>query len=301
LYDKRAGVRVLTAEAEALRAAVGRALASNPAAPVLSVLDFGYGSGRVVNEFVEEYRRPLRVIAYDVASAGLRKAAAELMRKGFVEERPLRWEASACEGYVAGTVRRGEIAVVFVHGAEDDSADEVRALLVKANDGVPCLVTCSWYSAVAHIYGRQRRQEFFRALGEATQPTGEMVLAVGSTGDVVAEQALWAARLEAGTLGDAPIEVQGDVLYETELGQTNYYHVFGTDLGEQMAAITGPGQRWWVEGIRLPDDEFTSVAEEQANYRRVVAFNREKSGSAWTADDYRRLHTVAAFRSSRTS
>jgi hypothetical protein len=304
-YDARSGVRVLTAEADSLRLAVQRAASNNPDATEMSVVDFGYGSGRVVNEFIDDYPRlpcakPLRVIAYDVASAGLMKASDLLTRSGF-EAGPLEWDPSASEGYIVGSLRRRsrgvELTVVLVHGSENDSPDEVRALLLKANGGERALVTCSWYSALGHISGERRRRDFFMALDGATLRSGELVVSVSSTGDLVEDQEVWGQRLSAGTIGDAPVEVPGDVLYKTELGQTNYFHVFGTDLGEHMAAITEPGQRWWVEGIRFPDEEFATREEEQANYRRVVAFNRRKAGRPWTAADYRRLHTVAAFRS----
>ena len=39
-------------------------------------------------------------------------------------------------------------------------------------------------------------------------------------------------------------------MYATELGQSNFYHVFGIDLHDYMKAITRPNQYWWVEGIR---------------------------------------------------
>src|SRR5262249_18708846 len=94
-----------------------------------------------------------------------------------------------------------------------------------------------------------------------------------------------------------PIETPGDVVYDTELGQTNFYHEFGTDLNNHMAAITGSGQYWWVEGIRYPDEEFESEAAEQANYKRVCEANEKKRGRSWGPEDYREFHTVAAFRS----
>jgi SAM-dependent methyltransferase len=302
-YDNRSAVRVLTAEADAIRAASRRALASCPDAAELSMFDFGYGTGRVVNEFADEYPRvcdgrPLRVVAYDVSSVGLAKAAERLVAGNGFRTTGLTWRPLADRGYVAGSVTRDDVTIVFVHGSETDSAEQVRDLVLGANDGRPYLVTSSWYGGLGHVFGRHRRRELFEVLGEVTHPDGDLVVAVSGTADLVEDQAYWASRLAAGTTGGEPVEVPGDVLYETELGQRNYYHVFGTDLADYLREITGPGQRWWVEGIRLPDEEFASRAEEQANYRRVVAFNRAKGDAPWGPEDYRRLHTVAGFRSS---
>jgi len=80
----------------------------------------------------------------------------------------------------------------------------------------------------------------------------------------------------------------------TELGQRNYYHVFGLDLAEHVRRVCGPGQRWWIEAIRLPDDEFDSVEPGPANYERVGELNRKKRGEPWDEDDFRACHTVAA-------
>ena len=88
-------------------------------------------------------------------------------------------------------------------------------------------------------------------------------------------------------------------MYETELGQSNFYHVFSTDLNDHMRAITGWRQHWWVEGIRYPDEEFIRKPDERTNYQRVIKANRLKRGRIWTEEDYQEFHTVAAFRSAR--
>src|SRR3984885_2564018 len=89
-YDHRSAVRVLTAERNALNRAVERAIRSNPAARTISLFDFGYGTGRVTNEFIDSYvrnyaksKKNLLVVAYDVSSAGLKKAAEALCSRGF--------------------------------------------------------------------------------------------------------------------------------------------------------------------------------------------------------------------------
>ena len=89
----------------------------------------------------------------------------------------------------------------------------------------------------------------------------------------------------------------GDVIYETELEQQNFYHVFSTDLNEHMKAITTGDRYWWIEGIRCPDEEFDSQEAEQANYRRVREANKDKQQRLWDVPDYREFHSVAALRS----
>ena len=122
-------------------------------------------------------------------------------------------------------------------------------------------------------------------------------MTVSSTGDLVELQPEFAERLANGITGGFPIQAPGDLVYETELGQSNFYHVFGTELNDHMRAITGWRQHWWIEGIRYPGEEFPSKEAERANYRRVLKANETKRNRDWTADDYHEFHTVAAFRS----
>jgi hypothetical protein len=120
---------------------------------------------------------------------------------------------------------------------------------------------------------------------------------VSATGDLVELQPEWSERLANQDTKGFPVQDRGDVVYDTELGQPNFYHVFGTELNDHMAAITAEGQYWWVEGIRYPGEEFASSEEEQYNYQRVLKENDAKRGRIWDAADYGDFHTVAAFRS----
>ena len=129
-YDQRSAVRVLTAEREALRHAMDRALRSNRKARRINLFDFGYGTGRVTNEFIGSYAsqyaasgKDLQVVAYDVSSAGLVKAKEALCSDGFTVDGPITWTPEDTVGYIAGRVSKREagvtITVVFVHGHED--------------------------------------------------------------------------------------------------------------------------------------------------------------------------------------
>lgn len=302
-YDHRSAVRVLTAERDALNGAISRALKSHPDARRLSLFDFGYGTGRVTNDLAGQYtgQQDLLVAAYDVASVGLRKAAAELCSAGFEPAGSLAWAPDSDVGYIAGSVCREEagvrVTVVFIHGCENESPEVMSQLAVTANGGERYLVTTSWYSGIGHVPSEALRRDYFRGLSDLTSPAGEIVIAMSSTGDLVELQQEWARKLADGATSDFPVAMPGDVVYDTELGQANYYHVFSTDLDGHMDAITGSGQHWWVEGIRYPDEEFESHAAEQDNYQRVRKANERNRGRRWAADDYREFHTVAAFRS----
>jgi len=307
-YDHRSPVHVLTAEREALAEAVDRALKSNQDAQIINLFDFGYGTGRVTNELARSYLldyaaagKSLRIVAYDVSSVGLRKAQEALCAAGFTPDGRLSWQQDDAGGYISGSVRKEEaglaVSVVFVHGCEDQPPEVMHQLALRASDGEPYLVTTSWYSGLGHIPGQSLRGEYFRHLGAVTSLTGEMVLSVSSTGDLAEIQPEWERKRLDGDIGGFPIEVPGDVVYLTELGQANFYHVFGTDLNEHMAAITAAGQHSWVQGIRYPDPEFESQEAEQANYWRVRQANEGKRDRLWTAADFREFHTVAAFRS----
>ena len=162
LYDQRSVVRVLTAEREALSEAMGRALKSHPKVRQISLFDFGYGTGRVTNEMVANYAdqyialgKDLLVVAYDVSSAGLKKAQESLTSAGFTSARDLAWDPGALEGYIAGSIHKEEagirITVVFIHGREEDPPDVMHRLALRANDGDGCLVTTSWYSGLGHV------------------------------------------------------------------------------------------------------------------------------------------------------
>ena len=124
-----------------------------------------------------------------------------------------------------------------------------------------------------------------------------MILCLSSTGDLAEVQPEWSERLLAGDTNGFPVERSGDLVYRTELGQANFFHVFGIELNDYMESITAAGQHWWVEGIRYPGDEFGSRDAEQDNYSRVRLANLNKRGRSWDADDYREFHTVAALRS----
>lgn len=311
-YDLRSAVHVLTAERDALAEALNRTLESNGDAEKVTLFDFGYGTGRVTNELIKNYRhdyahwrKDLRVVAYDVSSVGLRKAQETLCSAGFVPEGRLEWEPDSTGGYIAGSVHKKEadvtVSVVFVHGDETASPEFMHQLALDANNGDRYLLTTSWYSGLGHVPGEKLRREYFCQLGALTSPTGEIVLSVSATGDLVEIQPEWSKKLEEGNVGDFPVTAPGDVVYVTELGQENFYHVFGIDLNEHMTAITSSDQRWWVRGIRYPDEEFQSSEEELDNYRRVLEANMGKRGRTWNADDYRQFHTVAAFRSPRKS
>jgi len=309
-YDRRSAVHVLNAERLALGHAVNRVLTSAPKTRTISLFDFGYGTGRVTNEFIGSYvdryselGKDLRVVAYDVSSVGLMKAKEALSSssKKFTEDAPITWRPEDAAGYVAGSVSKSKagvtITVVFVHGNEGQDPEVMRRLALEANDGRKYLLTTSWYSGLGHIPGERLRRDYFRQLGELTARRGEMVMSVSSTGDLEELQPEFSERLSSGITGGFPIQAPGDLVYETELGQSNFYHVFGTELNDHMRAIAGRGQHWWMEGIRYPGEEFSSRQAERDNYQRVRKANESKRDRTWDADDFREFHTVAAFRS----
>ena len=308
LYDQRSAVRVLTAEREALRRAMDRALTSNRGARRINLFDFGYGTGRVTNEFVGSYvsqygpwDKDLQVVAYDVSSAGLMKAKEVLCSDGFAPDGPISWVPGGMCGYIAGRISKREagvtITVVFVHGHENQHPSVMRRLALTASDGEKYHLTMSWYSGLSHIPGESLRREYFRQLGQLTSRRGEMSMSMSSTGDLAELQREFSERLASGITDGFPVQTKADLVYETELGQSNFCHVFGTELNDHMNAITGWRQHWWVEGIRYPEGEFASPEAEQANYRHVLKANDRKRNCVWGAADYREFHTVAAFRS----
>jgi len=310
-YDDRSAVHVLTAEMSALQGAVDRAAVSLSNNPVLSILDWGYGTGRVTNEFMISYpglrgnKREVRVVAYDVSRVGLEKAMHNLRTQGFDEQGQIAHPKQVTKGYIAGSFRRvmkdTTITCCFVHGHEEDTPDMIKNLLTEANNGESFSVTSSWYSGIGHMPGAARRQSTFKLLGDLTHPQGEIVVTTSATGDWVdGWQDIWQERLAQGYVGETPVCEPGDMMYETEIaGLFNFYHVYSTDLEECLEAThTDDGQKHWVEAIRFPDPEFVSQTEEQANYQQVVAFNQSIRGRLWTPDDYRQVHTVGGFRSS---
>ena len=237
-YDQRSAVRVLTAEREALRHAMERALRSNRRVLRINLFDFGYGTGRVTNEFIGSYARrytaagrDLRVVAYDVSSAGLVKAKEALCSEGFVADGPISWAPDEKTGYIAGCVSKRDanvtIAVVFVHGYEGQHPSMMRKLALMASDGEQYHLTTSWYSGLGHIPGERLRREYFRQLGRLTSRCGEMVMSMSATGDLAELQPEFSERLENGATDGFPIQVPGDLIYQTELGQSNYFHVYG--------------------------------------------------------------------------
>jgi SAM-dependent methyltransferase len=307
-YDQRSAVRVLTAEREALRHAMGRALQSSRRARRINLFDFGHGTGRVTHEFIGSYAdqyarsgKDLRVVAYDVSSAGLMKAKEALCSAGFAPDGPMTWAPGHTVGYIAGRISKREagvaITVIFVHAHEDQHPSVMRRLALTASEGEKYHLTTSWYSGLSHIPSESLRREYFRQLSKLTSPRGEMVISMPATGDLAELQREFSERMASWITDGFPIQASSDLVYETELGQSNFCHVFGVELNDHMRAITGWRQHWWVEGIRYPDEEFVSQKAEAANYRRVLKANDRKRDRIWDAADYREFHTVAAFRS----
>ena len=269
-YDQRSAVRVLTAEREALREAVDRALSSNRRARRINLFDFGYGTGRVTNEFIGSYAsryaasgQDLRVVAYDVSSAGLVKAKEALCADGFAADGLVTWAPDDKTGYIAGRVVKREagitISVVFVHGDEGQHPSVMRRLALAASDGEQYQLTTSWYSGLGHIPGEGLRREYFRELGNLLSRSGEMVMSMSATGDLAELQPEFSERLAYGAIDGFPIQVPGDLIYQTELGQPNYFHVFGTDLNDSYEGDNGPrsvlvgrGHSLPGRGVRLP-------------------------------------------------
>jgi hypothetical protein len=176
----------------------------------------------------------------------------------------------------------------------DQMAEQVRALVgVHEFD-----IVTSWYSALGHIVSSAVRHQFFAELSGLTRPLGELVVAVAATGDLVDEQAHLKRFMETGGQVAYPCESAQDLLYKTELGQVNFWHVFDVDLSAEMDCITGDGQHFWIRAIRFPDDEFESESDELQNYEKVVQKNLDMADSEWRSEDFEECHTVAARRSS---
>jgi hypothetical protein len=313
-YDHRSAVRVLTAEEQVLRRAVDRAVVAGPGTDEILLLDFGYGTGRVTNDLALDHQGPgglaaaggrdLHVIAYDVSLVGLRTAATHLHRRGF-EPITADVDPDGAPPPLRHVNEGVRATVTFVHGIEHDTGRghwvsdpaEMRAQVLRATDDRACTVMTSWYSGLGHIPGRELRSEFFTTLAQLTEPRGEMVIAVSTTGDPVDEQPDWARGLSRRVKRRLRLEEPTDVIYETELGQTNYWHRFGTDLDQHLAELRTAGQFCWTEAIRFPGPEFRNEREEQDNHRLVQEFNEGRRGRRWTADDYAAVHTAAVFRS----
>lgn len=313
LYDERSAVHVLTAELAAALGALVRADRCTPPDARLSLLDWGYGTGRITNDIAIDYPhipyhdqrvttfdRDLLIVAFDVSSVGLHQGAATLRRHGFAGA-PMT-TAGGVMGELTRTENGRTVTVRFVHGNEKAEPAATELLLKEA--GGPFSATVSWYSALGHIYGEKARRAALEVLGHVTQPRGELVLSVSSLGDLVEAQAEWWDRKQRGDLkgseveaAPGDIEVPGDVVYQTELGQQNYYHVFGPELTDLMQHTrTADGQRVRIQGIRGLDDEFESKEAELANYDRVRALNARCLRAGWAEESYRALHTVAAIR-----
>ena len=289
---------------DALEEAMSRAVATFPFARRISLFDFGYGTGRVIMTGSTARRvsacgqhQELRLVAYDVSSVGLRIAQERLHAAGYEPTRPVSGSRdppratslALCE---AGTDASAQSA--FVHGCEDEPPDVMRELALTANDGT---TTCSprLYGGLGHVPGGPQT-EYFRQLSEPTSPRGEIILCLSATGDLVEVQPEWGRRLAAGSTGGFPIERHGDLVYaQNSASRTST--ISGTELNDYMKSITTAGQRWWIEGIRYPGEEFESLEAEQANYRLVRQANERKRDRIWNAEDYREFHSIAAFRS----
>ncbi|MDQ1293218.1 MAG: hypothetical protein QG608_1099 [Actinomycetota bacterium] len=324
-YDNRSAVRVLRAEEQALRSSALRAL-RRCTGEWFTILDFGYGTGRVTNEFIEGYsslcqekgfRKNLRVIAYDVSSVGLQKAHRRLVEEQhFTPVHELEIKSDHSSGYVMGSVKKKangiELQIILVHANEEESTQRMTELVLSVNGDRPVDLTTSWYSGIGHVTGHDRRESYFTALGRTTRSRGELLIAVSATGDLDQEQEEWDRRRDDRKILGMPVPDAGDVIYLTELDQKNYWHVFSDDLAELLKGICGRKQSFWLEAIRFPGEEFSSRDDERPNFEQVCEFNRKLNcrkwprpylfprklrGRKWRSEHFRSCHTVAAIRS----
>ena len=292
LYDSRSAVRVLRAEREAMESAIRRILKSNRDLAELSVLDFGSGTGRVTRESILGYKtlgrslaregivppESVHVIAYDVSSVGLNIFAENLGSEGFKIVEDLNFQPTATTGYVAGQLeaRDGQLHLraSFVHGSENDEYERVAAVLMGANGGKPFSLGTSWYSAIGHLANCSDRARAVATMVEITGDKGELILAVAASGDMVDAQRIWANRLHTSQTLGFPISSPGDLIYETEIGQQNFWHVFGTDLHALLEECLPSSREYRIRAIRMPGEEFQDEASERINYQRALDFNR---------------------------
>lgn len=291
-YGTTSPVPVLTAEREALAGAIDRQQSSNNADEV-SMLDIGYGTGRIPNEVLLLWNGPkgLTLVAYDLAIEGLKRGIAGLLETGqFRRSTTRKHELEVLESTDLSAPKKLVSFILAHEGAND--AD----LLFDVNNGSPYDITTSWYGVVGHESDPKKRMELFRLLGKVTCESGEIVVTTSAIGDF---------NREHGSEGFRDLPCKGDgrnVIYETEApGVEEYIHLYGEDFEQNMEATrTAMGQKIWLEPIRLPGPEYMTPEDELRAHGELVRFRNEHNHYPWKHNEYAAVHTVGGFRSSQT-
>lgn len=290
-------VNTLTAERLAIAGSVRRLQKVMPEGSDITIVDYGYGVGRVPNELVSTWVGPgnLTVVAYDVSRSGLHRAFREMREHHltrFKEYEDTHRFVGECTSTEDDTFKR---TIRFIHGKAKHKPHQIADILIEENGGNPFDIATSWYDPISHEPSAKRRRQLFGMLGSLTHIKGEVIVTASTIGDLVPEYAS-----EGEDILEDEIDEHGerDVVYATESGVNNYLHLYGPDFENCMRATrTDIHQKLWLQPIRMLGKEYTTSVEERQAYGELRRLAQQHSRKRWRRTDYESIHTVGGFRS----
>lgn len=290
-------VNVLTAESMAVADSIRRLRKVSPKGSPTTIVDYGYGVGRVPNELLCRWVGPgdLTVIAYDVSRVGLQRALRNMevhlpRVKTYEDTHRFVGECTSTEDDdFKRTIR-------FIHGKTNHKPKVVADMLMEENGGNLFDMATSWYDPISHEPSRKRRRQLFAMLGAITHTKGEVIVTASTIGDLVPEYTSEGEDILEDVLDD---KGERDVVYKTEVGIDNYLHLYGTDFKDCMLATRTDQihQNVWLQPIRMLGNEYATSVEEQIAYGQLRQWAARMRTERWHREDFRSIHTVGGFRS----
>lgn len=300
VYNRRFGEnRVLVREKELIRDSVFRVISRLPTpteeSPLsLRLIDFGAGDGRlfsIFQELAEELKErhiEIELLAVEPSFQGISNFQADCSSQGFVflgENRlhPIAKDISGANGYNAGTMRKDNLAVTFIHNHVEDHMEHTAALVGDVH------FTMAMFGVLAHVPTKIKRQAYMSMLYEQTSPSGEILVNVPTPLMFLEEQNAYnLLRKQKRSLGLA--NEKRDIYYckfakEIEDGSEesptvdNYYHIFSAK--ELWKLVAGAGFQIYenviASSIEHPSDLSQNPERNEADARQSAKLSNDFS------------------------
>ena len=271
IYERRYADINLRAQKELLLAA-GRTR-TRLGNTTLTIWDFGAGNGRFLPVFeqIAEVTGEVEVIAYDISLEALKAFEHRLQSQNYQKtSEGTKWHELLVEdkeGYVGAAYKKDNLTIRFVHGNVNGHYSDLVELIGNVD------MTCCMFGSLAHIPGRENRQNTLRMFGRLTR--GDVVVSLPNLTPRKAAslEAFEKYRVDANPRGLA--KESRDIYYqsidpETGGGVCLYQHVYSfEEFCEDCKVARLPMPRIEVETISSEAELTSSSLTEEERIQKL--------------------------------
>ena len=212
---------------------------------VLKILDHGFGDGRYfgviekIADKAQKKNKKVELIAYEPSLVGLRNFANAQKERGYEGVDSLKFKDISkysnlkIDGYCAGSISKGNLAVKFIHNDVEDSISHAKKLVGEVG------MVMSMFGVLSHIPGRKNRQNILKMFNDITNDNGKVVVTLPTYSRFARErEAYKVMREHEANSKDSLANEEGDLYYckfsESQHGDStkkqiavkNFYHVY---------------------------------------------------------------------------